>query len=62
MISALRGRAGPYAKKILGIRNDKSEKNDFNVQEFRNADSLEFLVVVSAGWSIITPAEKSFFA
>jgi hypothetical protein len=51
----------PHAKKILGVRNYRSDKKEFSVFDFADIDVLEsFLEEVSTGESDITPAGKSF--
>jgi hypothetical protein len=51
----------PHAEKILGVRNYRSDKNEFSVFDFADIDVLEsFLEEVSTGESDITPAGKSF--
>lgn len=52
---------GAYAHKILGIRNYKSMKKEFFVNDFLELQKLEdFLEEVSTGESDITPAGKLF--
>jgi hypothetical protein len=51
----------PHAKKILGVRNYRSDKKEFCVFDFADIDVLEsFLEEVSTGESDITPAGKWF--
>ncbi len=50
-----------YDSKILGIRNYKSDKKEFNTDDFLDFDTLvDFLWEVDASESDITPAGKSF--
>lgn len=50
-----------FVDKILGIRNYKSDKKEFLVNDFLNEKLLdEFLDEVYSGESDITPAGKSF--
>ena len=51
----------PHARKILGVRNYRSDKKEFSVFDFAEIDVLEsFLEEVWTGESDITPAGKSF--
>lgn len=50
-----------YKPKILAIRNYKSDKDEFFVDDFINLDSLEeILMEVDTGESDLTPAGKKF--
>jgi len=50
-----------FAAKILGVRNYKSEKKQFDVADFVQNDTLDlFLNEVLTGESDITPAGKTF--
>ena len=50
-----------FDSKILGIRNYKADKKDFNTDDFLDFETLvDFLWEVYTGESDITPAGKSF--
>jgi hypothetical protein len=51
----------PHAKKILGVRSYRSDKNEFSAFDFADIDVLEsFLEEVWTGESDITPAGRAF--